>query len=267
MTQSSDYSIELLLLKGLESIVLPPGLFCLLILCCLFLHRKKFSKGLLFITAMLVYLTSVPVTEVWLRGILNPGSRNPIAERNSQAIVVVGGGRYIDTSDYAGDTVNHRTLERLRFAAWVQKQTGLPILVSGGKSFEGAVSEADLMREVLTREFLAQVDWIENASRTTYENAQFSASILKADGIQKIILVTHAYHMPRALEAFQQAGFNVTPAATILFDQKPDKIPSTRWIPSFDAFYRNSMMLHELAGRIWYRIRYYRTNPGGLKPF
>ncbi len=256
----AQYSMELIILNGVESVVLPPGLFCTLILFCLIFHQQKFSAGLLLFTGVLIYLTALPATRSWLAGFLTTEPLVPYEKHKSQAIVVLGGGRHLDTPDFGGDTVNHLTLERLRYAAMIQKQTGLPILVSGGKPFQGDLSEAELMRDVLNREFLGQVNWIEANSRTTYENAQFSAPILKANGTHKIVLITHAYHMPRAMEAFQHAGFSVTPAATIFLDRMPETLPAIRWFPSISAAYWNNLMLHELVGRLWYHIRYYRAS-------
>jgi uncharacterized SAM-binding protein YcdF (DUF218 family) len=264
MTPAAQYPGELLILKGVESLLLPPGLFCTLILFCLIFHQQKFSAGLLLFTGVLIYLSALPATRSVLSSFLTTEPLIPYENHQSQAIVVIGGGRHMDTPDFGGDTVNHLTLERLRYAAIVQKQTGLPILVSGGKPFLGHLSEAELMRDILNKEFLGIVNWIESNSRTTYENAQFSAPILKANGIHKIVLVTHAYHMPRAMEAFQHAGFTVTPAATIFFDRAPNTPATIRWFPSISASYWNNLILHELFGRLWYQIRYYRKIPGRI---
>ena len=70
------------------------------------------------------------------------------------------------------------------------------------------------MKEVLEKEFRVPVRWIEEASGNTRENAYKSFAILKKDGISRIALVTHAWHMPRAAREFEQAGFKVIPAAT-----------------------------------------------------
>lgn len=265
MTSAAQHSIELLILKGFESVALPPGLFCILVLICLIFHQQKFASFLLLLTAVLIYLNALPATRSWLAGFLTTTPLVPYELDKSQAIVVIGGGRHLDTPDFSGDTVNHLTLERLRYAAILQKQTGLPILVSGGKPFYGDLSEAELMRDILDKEFLAIVRWVEPNSRTTWENAQFSAPILKKEGIQRIVLITHSYHMPRAMEAFQHAGLTVTPAATIFFDKLPAALPYTRWFPSISAAYWNNLMLHELVGRLWYGIRYYGVFKGAFE--
>lgn len=244
--------------------ILPPGIFCVLILICLAFRRYKTAGRLLLVTGALFYLASLPATLAWLGSFLQTNPSFPLTNHDSEAIVVLGGGHYINTPDYGGDTVNHLTLERLRYAARLQKQTGLPILVSGGVPFHGISSEAELMHAVLTREFKCKVQWVEANSRTTFENAQFSAGILKTMGIKKIALVTHTYHMPRALEAFQRSGLSVTPAPTIFFDLKPAAPTYTAWLPSANATYRNSLIIHELIGRLWYHIHYYRTIPETL---
>jgi uncharacterized SAM-binding protein YcdF (DUF218 family) len=56
--------------------------------------------------------------------------------------------------------------------------------------------------------------WLETQSRNTYENALYSQKILQAKGIQRVILVTSAWHMPRAVGVFEHVGLQVIPAPT-----------------------------------------------------
>ena len=133
--------------------------------------------------------------------------------RTAQAIVILGGGVRRDAPEYGGDTVATLTLERVRYGARVARLTGLPVLVSGGSVLEGE-AEGKLMAAALDREFGAPVRWIEANSRTTHDNAVLSARMLKAEGIDRIVLVTHAFDTRRAIAEFQAQGFAVITAAT-----------------------------------------------------
>lgn len=75
-------------------------------------------------------------------------------------------------------------------------------------------SEAGQMKSVLENEFHVPVKWTEDTSRDTRENAYNSFSILRKVKVTHIALVTHAWHMPRAIREFEKAGFKVIPAST-----------------------------------------------------
>ena len=93
-------------------------------------------------------------------------------------------------------TLSAITLERVRYGARIARATDLPILVSGG-AVRGAPPEALLMRNALVNEFAVPVRWMETRSRDTHENAVNSAEMLKADGVQRVILVGHSFDFPR----------------------------------------------------------------------
>lgn len=131
----------------------------------------------------------------------------------AQAIVILGGGVRQDAAEYGGDTLGHLTLERVRYGALVARRTGLPVLVSGG-SVSGAEPEAKLMRTALEREFGVPVRWSEARSRNTHENALLSARILKAERVDRIVLVAHAFDMRRARAEFAAQGIEAIGAPT-----------------------------------------------------
>ncbi len=249
-------STEIAFTHWIESLLLPPGGLILLFLLCLSLRRKRMSTLLLFITLTLFYLSSIPFTQFWLYRYIQPYPAVIPKQLKAEAIVVIGGGRYLNATEYGADTISQLTLERVRYAAWLQKKTNLPILASGGRPLGGEFSEAELMTKVLREEFSAKVVWLETESRTTFEIAVHSASILAKQHINHIALVTHAYHMPRAVEVFKNSGFFVTPAPTILLDANPHDPWYANWIPGVRASYLNRLYLHEIAGRYWYRFRY-----------
>ena len=123
-----------------------------------------------------------------------------------QAIVILGGGKNNEAPEFGNeDTVNRWTLQRLRYGAYLQQETGKPILVSGGAPYEGR-PEADAMAETLERDFHAKNIWIEDQSKDTAENATYSAAILKQHGIERIAIVSQAWHLPRAAPSRRRPG-------------------------------------------------------------
>ncbi|MBC7779369.1 MAG: YdcF family protein [Proteobacteria bacterium] len=201
-------------------------------------------------------LASTPfIAERLLRGLETPAlsaltPARPLPERR-QAIVILGGGLSREAPEYGGDTVNAATLERLRYGAWLHRQTGLPMLVSGGKPMNTRLSEAETMRVSLETDFRARPRWVEGDSLNTRENAERARAVLARESIESVYLVTHAWHMPRARRAFERAGFEVIAAPTgytALSD------PPFAWVPSALALRNTHIALREGLGEAWYRL-------------
>jgi uncharacterized SAM-binding protein YcdF (DUF218 family) len=152
------------------------------------------------------------------------------AAKAAQAIVVLTGGE-----------------ELLEETARLQRETGLPVLASGGDG------EAVTIKTSLEKRLRTPVTWTEGDSLTTEQNAIFSAAILGKAKIQRIILVTHALHMRRARAMFIGQGFEVIPAPARFSSsaqfQWSDCLPSTAGLALAQP------VLHELAGLAYYRMR------------
>jgi uncharacterized SAM-binding protein YcdF (DUF218 family) len=116
-------------------------------------------------------------------------------------------------------------MDRLRYAAWLHRQTDLPVIPCGGSAPGEGVSEAELARRVLEQELGAQVLAVEDRSRSTQQNAAFSRELLQQPGIAQVFLVTHAWHMPRALARFRKAGGQAIPAPTLFATAGADTWP------------------------------------------
>ena len=247
----------------LEALLMPPApnLLGLALGLLLLGRRPRLGRWLIGASALLLYLASIPAlvhpVVNWADSRLPPISPADLA--GVQAIVVPGAGRREHALEYGadGDTVSRIVMERLRYAAWLHRRTGLPVLVSGGRVFEKEPhSEAELMAGFL-RELGVEARWQEGRSRTTWENAVFSTELLRADGIGRIALVTHGLHMPRALWAFRRQGLEVIPAPTVVRDAEPLGGVAD-FIPGADALEDLVDVLHEWLGLLWYRLRYAR---------
>ncbi|MEO8279697.1 MAG: YdcF family protein, partial [Ideonella sp.] len=145
------------------------------------------------------------------------------------AIVVLGGGLDPWAPEYAAASLSDESLQRLRYGVWLARKTHLPLAFSGGIGWAqvsasgtaGApgTTEADTAARVAADEFSSPLRWIENSSRDTRENARRSIEMLRADGVDHVLLVTHGWHMRRAVRAFvAEAGpsIRVEPAPMAL---------------------------------------------------
>lgn len=163
----------------------------------------------------------------------------------AQAIVVLGGGADAVAPDNGQDALARGARERLRYAVLLQRQTGLPLLATGG-ALGGARAEAEVMKEVAARELRGRVRWVEPQALDTQGNARMSAPLLKAAGVQRIVLVTHGWHMVRAAHLFRREGLEVFPAPMGLTPPA-----SQRWqrvLPRASALVDSSLALHEWLG-------------------
>lgn len=189
-----------------------------------------------------------PLTDTDLRALMTDPARAP------QAIVVLGSGLRRGARDAPDGTVpSPRAMERLVAAGRAHRVTGLPVLVSGGLLPPHQVAEADVLARVLQESFGIEARWREGRSPDTHDNARESATLLRADGVSRVLLVTHALHMPRSLDVFLATGLQVTPLP-LGWHATPVDHPGA-WLPAPAAMDRSWFALHEMAGRLWYRLR------------
>ncbi len=247
----------------LEALLLPPFGPLLWIVAGLVLSNWRPRLGrLLSWTGVLVSLVlMIPATISWLLGPLEAVPVvTPAALQGAGAIVILGGGRRSYAPDFGGETVNRLTLERVRYGARLAKVTRLPVLVSGGVATEEFHSEASLMAESLREDFGVQPRWLEEYSVNTAENARNAAILLRRAGIERIVLVTQAAHMPRARRYFEAEGLTVIPAPTG-FQSSPASADDCfncfnwfDWLPTQNASYAGWYALHEWAGLLQQRL-------------
>lgn len=236
-------------------LVLPPGLFILLALVGLAFARTRARAGatLAFVSLLALYVLCMPVVSTALLQSLEPPYSDPTRDKSGGAIVVLGGGLYAQAPEYEGDTVGRFTLERVRYAALLQRRMAKPILVSGGNPIGAATTEAAQMKNML-KELGATVRWAEAASNNTFENARLTQQMLKKDGITSVYLVTHAWHMPRAQLSFERAGLRVIPAPTAYHTRVGLRLLD--FIPSAQALGDSYFFFHEVLGTVWYRLKF-----------
>jgi uncharacterized SAM-binding protein YcdF (DUF218 family) len=251
---------ELYLGYLLKSLFLPPGILLLLWLFGLWMLQRNvfFGRILLWGGLGIAYLLTTPlVSGLLLQQLQTFPALTPeeIRQSPAQAIVVLSAERYRDAPEYGVDTVGNHTLVRIRYAAFLHRETGLPIMVSGGHVFDHeGDSLARVMADSLLQDFGIDSVWLEDESRNTAENASLSHALLLEKGVDTVFLVTHAIHMPRAVAAFERTGLKVIPAPT-RFHRFPEGSHALLLLPNAGAVVDSYMALHELVGRLWYALR------------
>lgn len=187
---------------------------------------------------------------------LSPAEVGALRGAPKTAIVVLGGGGKALAPEYAAPSLNNFGIERLRYGVWLARQTALPLAFSGGLGHGSrpGPSEAEVAARIAQTEFGHPLRWTEAGSRDTNENALLTLPLLKAQGIERVVLVTHDFHMPRALAAFERASrrtaipMTVTPApmgmGATTHTQPGD------WLPSRTGFVMVNLAFHEWLGRI-----------------
>lgn len=244
-----------MLKTALLSFLLPPVGFATLAIVALLAVRlrPRLSRRVVMACVVALMVLALPaVSDTLLVSLEQDLPLTPPAADPPQAIVVLGA-EIIRTFDAEEARVGGLTLERLRAGAALQRKTQLPVLVSGGVVQSNMPTVGALMAVSMAEDFRVPVRWTEAKSRDTWENAQFSAEILKAQGIHSIYVVTHPWHMRRAVIAFARTGLTVTAVPTTL-DRWPGPI-ATDFMPRISAWAAAYFAMHEWIGCVWYSLR------------
>lgn len=243
-------------LKSIVSyLILPPANLALAILVGLVLLRSRpcLARRIIGTSAVLLAVLGMPVVASAMLLSLEQGlPLTPPADAPPGAIVILGGTMGRTSGPPAHYIVGGLTLERLRAGAALYRKTHLPILVTGGKLAPDAPPIAALMARSLRQDFKVPVRWIEPRSRDTWENAEFSATILRAAGIRSVYVVTNSWHERRALIAFRHTGLIATAAPTAthrFFFSFPESL-----LPEADAWRNSFFAFHEWIGCVWYSL-------------
>lgn len=227
----------------------------LILLFFAFVQRPAKGRSWFRSSAVTLFLISwPPVAGLILWVFQAPYSTLPPTDHNVEAIIVLAGAVFPPAPPLPKAMLGSDTYQRCEYAAWLHNNwQAVPVLTTGGGS-RGTIPYAVTMGEALRREGVpADMIWTEETSRSTFENADFSAKILRSKGIHKIVLVTEAYHMPRAVRCFRKQGFVVIPAACGFRNFFPQNV--MEYAPSWQAISWNEDSLHEGAGLLWYSLR------------
>lgn len=237
------------ILSLIVELLVPPAGLVVLAAVVLAVARGRWLRVLLALCLVPLFLLGTPLVADTLLASLDPPPAGPNPNPLPGAIVILSAD--VDrTQD--GTDLGPLTIERERAGAELARRTGLPVLVTGGV-VTAPPPVALMMAVSMARDFNQPVRWTEAASLTTWENARFSAVILKREGIGRVFLVTHAWHMRRSLLAFRRAGLDAIPFV-VRSDPWP-RLSPWELIPRAHAWQRSYWAMHEWVGLLWYEIR------------
>jgi uncharacterized SAM-binding protein YcdF (DUF218 family) len=257
----------------LGALLLPPLPFLVLAALSSFLMSRRRSWGwaLLMVSLLLSWLSLCAGTDRLLQPWLNPppkplslervaelaGQAKAGAKPGSQvaakrmAIVILGSGRETYAPEYGTSNLRPASLERLHYGLWLARQTALPVAFSGGVGWaqDGGLAEATIAADIARRDYQLPLTWLETESRDTRDNANRSVALLKEQGVTHILLVTHGFHMRRALSLFEEAAqgsLRIEPAPMGLVRRVQE--PRLDWLPTVEGYTRVRQTLHEWLG-------------------
>jgi len=241
------------LIQWLVALTYPPMLSACLLVCAMLawrLRRRALGTALLVLALAWSTLWSIPNASEWLRAPLE--RQHAVVAMSAlpkaDAIVVLGGGKV-----RPDQLMNSRLASAAH--AWAAGRAPV-IILSGGGGRNGTGrgrSEADRMAEAIALLGVPESALVlEDRSRSTEENAQFTGRIGRQRGIRRILLVTSSLHMPRASLLFREAGFEVVPVPAP--EHAIQQSWAGRWVPTGRALWRSGRALKEYAGLLAIRM-------------
>jgi uncharacterized SAM-binding protein YcdF (DUF218 family) len=220
-------------------------------------RRARFGRGLA-LAAILILLAAaaLPLCTLLIAPLENRFPQPSAEMKPPYGIIVLGGAIDDVTSAARGQTVFDEGGERITEAVILARRFPQARIVytSGTNSvFGGSSSEAVRARDLMAQMGVApERVTIEDKSRNTDENARFTAAIVHPEPWQRWLIVTSAFHMPRAMGVFEKAGFHpiAYPVSFRTLGRDDDN-----WNPIFDP--ARNLRIFELAVHEWIGLSAY----------
>ena len=246
-------------------LVLPPVPMLIVITAavCLLRGRPRLSRGLILLSVLALWLFTTEGMAQWLsRHMLHVppaltesqirALRAQQASSHDVAVLVLGGGAQADVPEYGRADLKPGTLERLRYGTWLSRQLGTPLGFTGGIGWNQDhvdMSEAELAQRTTLEEYGVNLRWAENQSRDTRQNAAYTLPLLLEDHVQTLVLVTHGFHMPRSLRAFEHEANGRLRIVAAPMSLRSDAMSTWKdWTPSSSGFERCRYAIYEQLG-------------------
>lgn len=226
--------------------------------------RRPATAGLLMVVALVgLWFSMSTVTGQWLErqwatsAALSPaqvsdwrrslGGRKPV-------VLVLGSGTQRLAPEYGESHLAPQAMARLHYGLWLGRQLQAPVMVSGGsgRAQTPGPAEADVAARIAARDYGRPLKWLEPASTDTRENARRSLQMLHDQGITEVFVVTHGWHMRRAMRAFTEeassSGLTARFVAAPMGMAADDGPRVLQWLPSPDGYRRVHQSLREMLG-------------------
>lgn len=251
-----------ILSKTVGILLNPLVILMVLLLLSLFPKKQWLNRTAigLFVFFFLLFTNMVITNEV-LRWWETPGLSFSQLPNGNRMAIVLSGVTAANKSPY--DRVHlHKGADRIMHAVQLYKLGKVNrLLLSGGSGLleTDSISEAERMKRVMVLSGVpASAIILEGESRNTYENAQFSKQLLeeqKQEG--PYLLVTSAFHLPRAIGCFNKAGLQVVPFATDFYSFDPPYTLDHYLVPSPEAMHAWHKLMKEWLGLLTYKVMGY----------
>lgn len=203
-----------------------------------------------------MYLASISLVGNLLMRPLENKYRPP-AQINGDVLIVLGGGATLDTPNLSGKGhLSSIAANRLLTCIQLYHQLHLPIIVSGGQVYKTTGCEARIARQILLDAGVPDDRiLIEDESLNTTENAENVKKILSRHNFCRPILITSAFHLPRAVRQFEKINVDITPYPADYHTNVSFRFSFRQLVPSSDALNDVSLVLKEYLGLLvakWY---------------
>jgi uncharacterized SAM-binding protein YcdF (DUF218 family) len=235
-------------------------LFLLLLTACIAQSRwPRAGKALAITSAIAMFFWAWdPFAAAFSGSLERQFPMQPIPSGEAEAIVVLSANFYPPDASQGEVLPGYGTYLRCHHAALLYRHwKTVPVVVSAGavESRGQLVPAAPAMRQLLENEGVpGAMIWSESQAQTTYENARYTADLLRQKGIRRIALVTEAFHMPRAYRTFQRQGFAVLPAPCAFRVARFEGGWREFLFPRPENMVVNETNLHEWVGLLWYSL-------------
>ncbi|PHQ81260.1 MAG: envelope biogenesis factor ElyC [Coxiella sp. (in: Bacteria)] len=252
--------MDFTLKKVIGSLLLPlPIALSLLVIGLLFFwfSRKKIVAGYFLSAGVLVLL-------VFSFGLIPTTLLNTLEDRyqpittlptNIHKIVVLGGGVRRNTNAPPNTQLSSASLSRLiegvrLYRLYAEKHQAETLVLSGGRVF-GRPAEAGIMQNIAVILGVKPTDIVlEAGSRDTAEEAKYLKQQLST---QPFLLVTSAYHMPRAIAIFKRLGLHPIAAPSQYITER-GKRDFSYYVPNSKYLVMDDIAIHEYLGQLWAKL-------------
>ncbi len=228
-------------------------------LLSLITKRKKLRKwATLGSISLIIFFSNPAILNLVLS--IYEGQATPFHQLDNDYdfVILLGGFSNLDKEDGTAYSMNERGNRLLTTMELYKQGNAAKILMTGGSGdiWQDKASEALVVQDFLLRMDMDSSDiLVESKSRNTYENAKFTKELLNElqQGNAKCLLVTSAFHMPRAKRLFIKQGIDITPYPTD-FMNRPLNRPDHIFLPSGKTLWLWDLIIKEWVGIISYRI-------------
>jgi uncharacterized SAM-binding protein YcdF (DUF218 family) len=222
-------------------------------------RRPRLATATLAGGAALLLVASLPLVGHALLRTLEMPVRTTIRDGVVYDVVVVLSGVINDDPTLiSGEPQYNESVDRLLVAYTLHKQgRARNLLLSGGSGqLGGGAPEADVLaRQLEAWGVGAGHVYRDSKSRNTHENAVESARIIAENGWKRVLLVTSAFHMPRAIGCFHAVGLGDIDTLAVDIRTVPPRLSAGQLSPAIEALGWTSLAIHEWVGRVAYRLR------------